>query len=173
MFGLLLKRVHSPLGISFHNAKAVTFLDRNDHCTKSDISGALLVERDHRPIVHAINMVTGKDENIVVAGLHNEVQVLVDRVGGALVPVRLPVPSIWLEYVNAALLPVQVPGFANADMLVQRVGAILCQHSDISDAGVDAIAQGEINDAILAGERNRRLGTLLGEETQSLSLASG
>src|SRR2546430_4015929 len=104
-------------------------------------------------------MVTGKDENIVVAGLHNEVQVLVDRVGGALVPVRLPVPSIWLEYVNAALLPVQVPGFANADMVVQRVGAVLCQHGDISDAGVDAIAQGEINDAILAGERNRRLGT--------------
>jgi hypothetical protein len=58
-------------------------------------------------------------------------------------------------------------------MVVQRVGAILCQHGNISDAGVDAIAQGEINDAILAGKRNRGLGTLLREETQALSLASG
>jgi Resolvase, N terminal domain len=47
-----------------------------------------------------------QDEDIVVAGLHNEVQILVDRIGGALVPIRLPVPSIWLEHVNAALLPV-------------------------------------------------------------------
>ena len=62
---------------------------------------------------------------------------------------------------NAALLPVQIPGLANADMIVQRVGAILCQHRDIRDAGVDAVAQCKINDAVLAGERDGGLGTLL------------
>ena len=71
------------------------------------------------------------------------------------------------------LLPVQVPRFANANMIVQRVGAILCQHGDIGDAGVDAVAQGKINDAVLARERDRGLGTLLRKETQPLALAPG
>jgi len=62
---------------------------------------------------------------------------------------------------NAAPLPVQVPGFANTDMIVQRVGAILCKHSNISDAGVDAVAQGKVNDAVFTGERNGGFGTLL------------
>ena len=119
------------------------------------------MEGDHRPIVHAIDLVTGQDERIVVAGFHDEVQILIDRVSGALVPIRLLVPSIWLEQANAALLPVQVPGFADADMVMQRVGAILGQYGDINDAGIDTIAQNKINDAILAGERNGWLGALL------------
>ena len=53
------------------------------------------------------------------------------------------------------------------------VGAILGQHGDIRDTGVDTVAQGKINDAILASEWNRGLGTFLREETQSLSLAPG
>jgi len=39
--------------------------------------------------------------------------------------------------------------------------AVLGEYSDISDAGVDAVAQGKINDTVFPGERNGGFGTLL------------
>src|SRR6266571_8352789 len=64
LFGLLLERGDSPFCISFQNAKALCFLHRDNYCTKRDIGTALLMKRDHRCIVHAINMVTCQDEDI-------------------------------------------------------------------------------------------------------------
>src|SRR5258708_20097512 len=104
------------------------------------------MKRDHRPIVHTVYMVAGEDEHIIIAPLHNEVQILVDSVSRALVPFRLLVPSIRLEQANAALLPVQIPGLTNADMIVQRVGTILCQYSNISNPKFTALAQAKLND---------------------------
>src|SRR6266571_2806969 len=97
----------------------MSFFKRYNHGTQSDIGVVLLVEGDHWPVVHTIDMVTGQDEYVVARGLHDETEILVDRVGGTLVPVRLVVPHIWLEQANASFLPVQVPGFANAYMVVQ------------------------------------------------------
>src|SRR5258708_5939518 len=149
LFGLLFKREDAPFGIRFQYAKAIPFLQRHDHCAQSYTGAALLMEGDHRAIVHAIDVVTGKDEHIVAARFHDEVQILVNCVGGALVPIRLLAPDIGLEQANAALLPVQVPGLTDADMIVQRVGTILGQYGDINDAGIDAVAQGKINTAVL------------------------
>ena len=56
-------------------------------------------------------------------------------------------------------------------MIVERMGAILREHRHVKDAGVDAIAQYEINDTILAGERDSRFGPFLRQQAQSLALA--
>ena len=66
---------------------AVSFFERHYDSTKSDSSVVLLVEGDHWPIVHAVDMVSGKDEHIVAACLHDEAEILVNGVCGALVPV--------------------------------------------------------------------------------------
>ena len=63
------------------------FFERYNHGAKSDIRVVLLVERDHRAIVHAVDMVAGKDEHIVAACLHDEAEILVDGIRGALVPI--------------------------------------------------------------------------------------
>src|SRR6266571_6266257 len=84
---LLLKRDDPPPGIRFQNAKTVTLLGRYDHGAQGDIGTMLLVKGDHRRIVHAINMVTGQHEHIVATRFHNEAEILVNRVGGALVPI--------------------------------------------------------------------------------------
>ena len=65
----------------------MAFLKRHDHCAERDVSAVLLVERNHRAIVHAVDMVAGKDEHIVAACLHDEAEILVDGVRGALVPI--------------------------------------------------------------------------------------
>src|SRR5207249_1544256 len=100
LLGLLLKRENPPLGIRFQNAKARTFLERDDHSTKSNIGTVLLMEGNHRPIVHTIDMVTGQDEHVVASFFHNEAQILVDGIGGALVPIRILASYIRLELAN-------------------------------------------------------------------------
>src|SRR6266571_3424858 len=84
---LLLKRDDPPPCICFQNSKTMTFLEGYDHGAKGDIGIMLLVKGDHRRIIHAINMVTGQDEHIVATRFHNEAEILVNRVGGALVPI--------------------------------------------------------------------------------------
>src|SRR5579859_364227 len=169
----LFKRVYAPFSVCFQDAKAGTFLKRYNNCTQSSIGAALLMERDHRPVVHTIDMVASKDEHIVIVRFHNEVQILVDSVGRTLIPFRILTPSIGLKQAHAALLSIQVPGFANPNMIVQRMGAILSQNSDIRNTRVDAVAQGKINDTVFAGEGDCGFGALLREQTQALALATG
>jgi hypothetical protein len=52
------------------------------------------------------------------------------------------------------------------------VGAILGQDGNINDTGVHTITECKINDSVLTSERNGWLGPFLGEEAQSLALAS-
>ena len=58
-------------------------------------------------------------------------------------------------------------------MTNQGVGLVLGQYTDSAHTGVDAVGQGEIDDAHVAAEGNRRLGPLGGETTQSGAAASG
>src|SRR5579883_1442444 len=57
-------------------------------------------------------------------------------------------------------------------MVIERMGAILRQHRDVSNARIDAIAEREIDNAILAREGNGRLGPFLGEQAQPLTLSA-
>jgi hypothetical protein len=106
-------------------------------------------------------VVTGQDEYIVIASFHDEIQILVNGISRALIPIRLLASYIGLEQVNATLLPIQVPGFANTYVIVQRVGTILRQNCNIGDTRIDAITQGKINDTIFASERDRWLGSFV------------
>ena len=62
---------------------------------------------------------------------------------------------------------------ALAQVLQQRLAAELRQHVDRVDAGVDEIAQDEIDDAILAAERNGRFGAFLGQRIEPGSFTAG
>ena len=43
------------------------------------------------------------------------------------------------------------------------------QHQNPSQAGVQAIGQGEINNAVFSAERDSRLGAVLGQRVQSIA----
>src|SRR5208337_352848 len=53
---------------------------------------------------------------------------------------------------------------------VEREGLVLRQDVHAAQAAVDAVAQGEVNDAIAAAERDRRLGAVARERVQALAL---
>ena len=52
-------------------------------------------------------------------------------------------------------------------MAVQRDRIELGQHGNIVDAGVDAVADGDIDQAVFAGDRDGRLGPVAGERVQA------
>ena len=99
--------------------------------------------------------------------------VLIDGVGGALVPGLGFGLGIGGQHVGPAPVAVQVPGLAVADIIVEFQGLVLGEHPHSVDAGVDAVGQREINDAVLAAEGHRRLGGVLGQHIQAAALAAG
>src|SRR6266542_2685276 len=100
-------------------------------------------------------------------------QVLVHGVGGAAVPVGAFAAQIGLQQAYAAAHAVEVPWPTDADVVVQAVGSVLREDRDAIDAGVDAVRQGEVDDAVLACEGNGWLRALRREHTQPFALATG
>ena len=103
----------------------------------------------------------------------DELDVLVDGVGGALVPLGLLGARVGRQHLHAAVGAVQTPGLAVADVLVQLQGLVLGQNAHGVNAGVDAVGQGEVDDPVLPAEGNGRLGGVLRQDVQTGALATG
>ena len=64
----------------------------------------------------------------------------------------------------------KIPGPLN--MPVKRKRFILCKNIDFTDIGIDAIADGKINNAMRPAERYCRFGTVAGQRVQAFALAA-
>jgi hypothetical protein len=58
------------------------------------------------------------------------------------------------------------------EVFYQRLGLVLGQDHDLIDIGIDAVAQGNVNDTIYASEGNRRFGTITGERIEAFTLSA-
>ena len=103
----------------------------------------------------------------------DKIDILVDGVGCAGVPIGAGALLVGGQGVEAAVQAVQVPGTAIAQVLVEDQRLVLGEHPYGVDAGVDAVGKGEINNPVLTAERHRRLCQLLGEGVQSAPLPAG
>jgi len=94
----------------------------------------LLVGLDHLPVVHLVDVIPGQDYHGVGAGLAQVVDVLEHGIRGAAVPLLVSLALVRLHQPHPTVRPVEVPGPADADMLVERARQVLCQHADVGDA---------------------------------------
>lgn len=78
-----------------------------------------------------------------------------------------------MEQTDTAVLPIKVPGATDADMLVERVRAVLGQNTDRGEARVDAVGEREVDDPVLATERHHQLRALARQDTETLALPAG
>jgi hypothetical protein len=117
-------------------------------------------------------MITGEDQEVVGLVVIDEVKVLPDRIGCAPVPVKThPLLRRHGFEEMAHFSAENVPSFFQ--MIVERLGFVLRQNDDFVDLRVNAIAQGEIDEAINTSEWDRRLGAILGERHQSFAPPPG
>ncbi len=138
-----------------------------------DVRALAAMERHERLVVHLVDVVAGQDHDSVARRLVEHVEVLEDRVGRAPVPVvRLAAPDVGLQDPDAAPVPVQVPRPPEPDVVVEGARVVLRQDHDVVDVRVDAVAQREVDDPVLAAERDGRLGPLLREDREARTFAA-
>ena len=126
----------------------------------------------HACVVHLVDMVAAEHEHVLRIGLAHDVQVLVDGVGRTAVP---GVVQALLRRHHVDVLPqarFQKPP-ATLDVPDQALRLVLCQHGDAPNPRIDAIAEREVDDLQLAGERHRRLGAPIGELHQPAAAPTG
>ena len=118
------------------------------------------MERDQRAVVHLVDVVAGENQHRLGPVLMNDVEILVNRIGGAAIPDFAELLLRRNDVDELAELAVQVPPAA-LHMLNQGVRLILSQDEDLADAGVHAVRQREVDDAVLAAERRGGLGSVV------------
>ena len=118
-------------------------------------------------------MIAGEDDHVFRAIGLDDVEVLVDRVGRAFIPLGFGNALARRQYVEAliALGPQEVP--AALEMADQRMRLVLRRHADPANAGIERVRQREIDDPRLAAEIDRRLGAAIGELVEPAAAAAG
>ncbi len=147
--------------VHHHYSKARGLVQRDLPDGDGAIGLVLAMKFQKIVIVHLVDVVARQDQHVLGPGTTDKVHVLVNGVCRALVPIRVRTPQKGLQERYAAPGPVQVPGPAHADVVVQRTGTVLGGDADVVNPRVDTVAQGKINDAIFASKGHGRLGSFL------------
>ncbi len=127
-----------------------------------------------RLVVHLVDVVAGEDHDRVGRVVLDHVDVAEDGVGRAAVPLGDPAAGdVRLEHLDAAVVAVEVPRPAEADVVVERAGVVLGEDDDVVDVRVHAVREREVDDPVLAAERDGRLGPDRREDRQALTFATG
>ena len=99
-------------------------------------------------------MVAREHEHIFGVISLDEVDILIDGVRRALIPLGALYLLIGGEDVDSAVCAVEIPRLAVADVVVQLKRLILCEHADGVDAGVDAVGKRKVDYAVFAAVGN-------------------
>ncbi len=154
---LLFKICNLPVFIGNHDAESLGLFHRNRHNSNGHVRIILLVEVQHGFIVHLINVIAGKDQNIVRMVIFHIAHVLIYGVGRPGIPLCPRDLLIGRKHRYTACQLVQIPRNTNADMCIQLQRHILRQHSHGIHTGINAVAQGKIDDSIFTPKGNCRL----------------
>ena len=126
----------------------------------------------HIAVIHLVDVVAGQNQHVLGIVTLDEVDVLIDGVGRALIPIGALIALVGGQDVHAGVHTVQIPRRTGADVAVQLQGLVLGEHTHRLDAGVDTVGQGEVDDAVFAAVGNCRFGNLAGQRVQTAALAA-
>ena len=173
ILGLLQERDDAVVLVDVHHAEAGGFHARHLEAADGHVGlvGDVLLEHDL--VVHLVDVVAREHDDMVDAVVLEDVDVLVDGVGGALVPLRLRDALARRQDVEAlvALRAQEVP--AALQMADQAVRLVLRGDPDPADARVQRVGEREVDDPGLAAEIDRGLGAPVGELRQPGAAPSG
>ena len=164
---LLLEFVDAVVLIGDHQAEAGSLAPWHLHDGNGEFCVLFLVEAQEVRVILLADLIAGQDDDILGIIAVDEGQVLINGVGGALVPVRAAGLLVGRQDMYAAVQTVQVPRLAVADILIQDKRLILGQNTNGINVGVDTVGEREIDDTIFSAKRNGRLGELLGQRIEA------
>ena len=130
-----------------------------------DVGAVLDVRFDHVAEVHAIEMVAREDQVVVGVVAGEVTRRLPHRVGRALKPVGALRCLLGGEHFDEAVRK-DVQAIGLRDVPVERRRVELRQHEHPLQAGVQAVADRNVDEAILAADRYGRLGAHVGQRIE-------
>ena len=133
----------------------------------------LVVLLEHEGVVHLVDVVAGEDEDVLGLLGADGVDVLVDGVGGAGVPVFADALHGGKDLEELAELVGDDWTPALADVAVEGERLVLGEDVDVTQVGVDAVRQGDVDDAVLACKGDGGLGSIASQGKKPLSGTTG
>src|SRR5262249_11247310 len=135
---LLLEADHAVLRVHLHDAEVLAVLERHGQAADGQVQAAVDVRPDHVAVVHLVDVVAGEDEDVLRVGLLDAVDVLVDGVGGALVPVLVDA-LLRRQDLDVLVHLARQAGPAGADRAVEAAGLVLGPGPDAGPGAVGAV----------------------------------
>ena len=171
--GRLLQEAGDAVGVVHgHDAEAAAILDRHFDRGQRDRGVPFLVEAEHLLVVHLVDVVAGQDDDVARFLAHDGVEVLVDGVGRALVPL-LADPLLRRQDLDELVELLGHDAPAPPDVAVEGERLVLGGDEDAAEAGVDAVAEDEVDDPVGTAEIDRRLGAISREGRETLADTPG
>lgn len=170
--GFSSKSIISPFFIGLHNAETRRFFHRDGADRDRAVGARFLMMVHHLVVIHLVNVVARQNNHVFGIKSVDKLDILINRVGGSLVPLARFRAHERRKDVNAARDPVQIPRLSVSYVLVKFKGLILRKHTDRIDAGVCTIRQRKVDNSVLRSERYGRFCNLAGEKAESCALTS-
>ena len=172
MAGFSSKSDDAPVLVRFEHAEFSGGLGRiHFDGGDGDVRAGRDVLLEHLLVVHLVDVVAGEDEDVVGLLAADRIDVLVDGVGGALIPVLRDAHLGRQNFDEIAVAHQRGP--AAADVAVEAERFVLGEDEDAAQVAIEAVREGEVDDAIDAAERDGGLGAVARERPEPLALAAG
>jgi len=110
--------------------------------------------------VHAVELITAEDEKVLMIALEKVAHVLTHGICGALIPALAIGRLLRGEHLDKTAGEL-VEAVGAVQVAVQRGAVELGENINLAQAGVDAVADRQVDDPILPRKRNSGLGTIL------------
>jgi hypothetical protein len=170
--GFFQEILHLARGVHLENAEGAALHPGHHDRGHRQVRPLAQVKGQHLPVIQLVDVIAGEDQHVPGTLGLQEVEVLENGVGGA------PVPAVHHDLLGrhgVDELPQigvhEVPGLAQ--VLVQRITAILRKHVNAADARIEAVGQGKVDDPVKAPEGDDRLGLVPGQGKEAFALAPG
>src|SRR5262252_911594 len=148
---LLLEADDTPIGVDLDYPKLSCLRDSYRQCRNGDIGAFFLMLVNHLTDVHPVDMVCAENSHKSWSVSLDQIQVLINRVGGTLIPILAH--AHMGRHRRDEVIPQKISGSPPLfQMFQQRLGFELSQDVDRNDAGVYEIGKNKIDNSIAAPE---------------------
>ena len=160
-----------PGAIEAQNPHGRRIVDPDGQRSHGDVGLPVDVILDELGVVHPVQVIAREDEVVVRVVALEVAHCLPHGVRRALIPVRIVGSLLGRQDFHEAAAE-RIEPVSLADVPVERGRVELREDEDPPDLGVQAVADGDVDQAVLAADRHRRFRTAFGEREEPGTLTA-
>jgi len=155
--------------VDVHDAEAIAVAGIDEDRRQGNVGAGIQVLGQHQLVVHLVDVIAGEYQHILRLFAADGVDVLVDSVGRAQIPVFADALHRRQDLDELAQLAGYHRTPAFADVAVERESLVLSKNVDMPQVGVQTVGERHVDDPVVAAEGDRGFGTIPRERIQALA----